>query len=141
MEFGVQTDSASMHDIGVSFSSPCNAHTQTPFNAETQTDLRMGMLCMVCAAASHKKERKKPKSEHKKRRTQSYSHHGPKQVCIACHKLQSASFSFPCSYSMKQKRTYLKQSRLMTLAPKQTSTEAQKVNKSMKLFRAKQAIK
>lgn len=84
VEFGVQTDSTSKHDVGVSFSAPCNAHTQTPINAEVQTDLRMGMMCMICAAASHKKEHKKAKSEPKKRRTQSYSHHGPKQVCIAC---------------------------------------------------------
>ncbi|KAL5484026.1 hypothetical protein EMCRGX_G020453 [Ephydatia muelleri] len=65
----VQTDAIVKHDVGITVSVPCDACTQTPIDAEVQTDLCMHNLAMFLSESS---------SGSKKRRTQMGTNQRPK---------------------------------------------------------------
>lgn len=50
----VQTDAIIKHDVGITVSVPCDACTQTPINAEVQTDLCMHHLTVSCVSVKNK---------------------------------------------------------------------------------------
>eukprot|EP00731_Ephydatia_muelleri_P024110 Em0016g381a len=78
----VQADSSVKHDIATSTKGMKDSETEVQTENITCTkdvDVQTENEVNILTRASHKKEHKKAKSEPKKRRTQSYSHHGPKQ--------------------------------------------------------------